>query len=96
VSRVRDLLAQFRPDPRFDSAQAMPQQPAFNPEVDDLNAQFRPLQPRRQLTYEQLQRQQAQLQQQAPGQIVMPYQVYPTMPYMVPPPAPVPYWMPRW
>ena len=90
-SRGRDVWAQFRPDHRFDpNAQARePARPAA--EQADLHAQFRPLRPRVNRTYEQLQQSQAaHTVPQAPAQ-PMPY---PMAPYMMPSPA-MGYW-PYW
>lgn len=94
ASRVRDLLvAQFRPDHRFDTPQEQPQVRPFNPATGDLHAQFRPLQPRRQLTYEQLQQQQRQPEPMLPPPMAMPLMPYPAAPF---PPSPMPYWPPYW
>ncbi|MCB1800377.1 MAG: hypothetical protein KDI82_01690 [Gammaproteobacteria bacterium] len=89
VTRGKELGLQFRPD---DSAGPYGQSavPAVPPGVEQDQSQFRPLQPRRKPTYEELEMQ-ADSQFQGPVlQPVLPYPPMPTLPPrypgMVPPP----------
>jgi hypothetical protein len=97
VTRARDFVAQFRPDQRYDDPPQTPGRVVLPSQNSGLHSQFRPLEERSRLTYEQMygdQRSapQPQMQMQMQPQVPMATMPYPVTPYL---PAPMPYW-PRW
>jgi len=94
LQATRDLVSQFRPDHRFEAVMSGAGQAPPAAQNDDLHAQFRPVQPRSRLTYEQMHPAAAEPMPMPAAPLAMPAVPYPAVPYM-PPPMPVPYW-PHW
>ena len=85
VTRARELLAQFRPDRRYEEADQESGVTADRFADEGLHAQFRPLQPQVRQTYEQLYPMEPPPVNQQPLMPVMPS---PVVPYL-PPPMPI-------
>ena len=87
ITRGQELGLKFRPDERADPYGQPRLSPGDSGYEAELQSQFRPVQPRRRPTYEELQAQSLPHQPGAPA---------PVMPYPVMPLPPMPVYPPRW